>query len=344
MGDDVGMAERMFRWLAFTALAVSLVAFLSVDRQEGWPKPDAPSYVQLADGLARGDGYSVDIPGELEGSRYPPGFPMLLALLSPVADASTATVLLAGAFVVAVWASAWKAGGPIGAAVAVLMLALYLPRHQFAGAVMADITGALFVVLPLLALQHGRERLAGMLAGLSGWVKLVSVVVAAGLPRRSLPPFAATVAALGVTKLAWGWGYRSADAGWSLTHVFSTSELVSPQAESFPNVLAYPLMILGLTGSLTAPGAALLAAWAVWRRPERRFALGLVAGLVAVYLPYFYQASRFMFPVVAVVAIYFGCAIADLVGHSRQRQLPHLVVRGGAEIHRDHPDLAVQPE
>lgn len=309
------MGSTGSRWVtvAVAALAVALMAFLSVETREGWPRPDAPSYVQLAEGLAAGDGYSVEIEGEPKGSRYPPGFPLLLALLSPVADASVATLLVAAAFVVAVWASAWKTGGPIAAAVAVLMLALYLPRHPFAGAVMADVAGALFVVLPLLALQHGHERLAGVFAGFCGWVKLVNAVVGAGLPRRALPPFVVAVAALGLTKLLWGWGYRSTDAGWSLVHIVSTDRLASPQVEAFPNVLAYPLMILGGTGSLTVPGSALLAGRALWRRPERRFVLAATAGLLAVCLPYFYQADRFMFPAVTFVAIYAGAWVADAI-------------------------------
>lgn len=307
------MTERRWQLMAVVTLVVALAAFLSVDRVEGWPNPDAPSYTQLADGLASGSGYSVNIEGEPEGSRYPPGLPSLLALMSPIADAGLATLVLAAVFVVAVWASAWKAGGPVAAAVAVLLLAMYLPRHKFAGAVMADVTGALFVVSPLLALQFGRVRLAGVLAGFCAWVKLLNVVVGAGLPRRALPPFFALLGGLIVTKLLWGWGYRSGDAQWEIAHIVSTDGLLSPEIEQYPNVLAYPLMLLGLHASVTAPFAAVLAGWAVWKRPERRYVLATAAGILAVCVPYFYQADRFLFPIAALVAIYTGVGVVDLV-------------------------------
>lgn len=297
---------------AFVALAASMALFASVDRVPGWPGPDAPSYEQLAENLAGGDGYRVDIEGEPEGSRYPPGFPIVLAVLGLFADVTIVAVLMGMALAVAVWWSAWKGGGPMAAAVAVVLVAAYMPRHEYAGAVMADTTGALLVVLALLALQYGRPVLAGLLAGFGVWVKLAHVVIVAGLPRRAMPAFVVMLIGLVVTKVAWDWGYGGDHAQWGLSHVFSTEGLVD-RHHSLPNVLAYPLMLLGLHQSITVPGAAILAAWSVWRRPERRFVLPFFVGLLAVYLPYFFQDDRFMFPAAALIAVYAGVGVADIL-------------------------------
>lgn len=331
--------RRIWGAASFVLLAVVVLSFLAVERRTDWPNPDAPSYVQLAENVAAGDGYRVDIEGEPEGSRYPPGFPFLLVLSSPVAGASVATVLLAGAFVVAVWCSAWKAGGPIAASVAVALIAYGFLSHKFAGAVMADVSGALMVVLALLALQHGRPWLAGLLAGFAVWVKLALVPIGLGLPRRSVAPFVAMLAGLAATKLAWSWGYESGQASWAVEHIWSRGGLASPQDEAYPNVVAYPLMLLGLTGGLTLPGAIVLAGWAVWRRPERRFVLAVVVGALAAHVAYFYQDARFMFSAVALVAIYAGVGVAAVVERRRDEDA---VESGGAAVVDGDPARATR--
>lgn len=285
---------------------------MAVEPVTGWPRPDALSYVQLAEGLAQGNGYRVDIEGEPEGSRYPPGFPILLAGLSPALGAADATLLLAVCLVVAAWWSAWKAAGPIAATVAVVLIAYGFLPHDFAGAVMADVSGALFVVLALLAYQYERLRLAGALAGYAVWLKLALVPIVVGLRRRSLFSFVLMVAVLAVTKVFWGWGYGEDHAEWGLKHVWSTEGLLSPDPR-YPNVVAYPLMLLGVHGDLILPGSSFLAGWAVWHRAERRYVLGVAAAALVVLLPYFYQATRFIFPVAALVAIYSGVGVEDLI-------------------------------
>jgi len=309
------MAERCWRVLSIVALLVGIGAFLSIEHRGPAPGPDSISYQQLSENLASGRGYTVRIEGEPEGSRFPPGYPIVLAVLSPFADAWGATRLVGAALTLLVWWSAYRMQGPVAASVAVVLIALYLPRHKFTGMVMSDTTGALFAVSSLLALQHGRQRLAGFLAGWCSWVRLANIAMIVGLPRRAWATLGATVAGLLATRAAWGWGYRSGMVGWDLDHIWSYESVMVAvdDANGLPNIVAYPLVVLGLQGSITPPGAALLAGWAAWRRPERRFVFGATLALLAIVIPYFAREDRFLFPVAGFVAIYAGVGVVDLL-------------------------------
>lgn len=79
-----------------------------------------------------------------------------------------------------------------------------------------------------------------------------------------------------------------------------------------PNVVAYPAMLAGLHGDVIVPGAIFAAMIGLWQRPERRFVPAVIAGSLAIYLPYFWQESRFMFPAAALIAVYAGAFCADV--------------------------------
>lgn len=306
-----------WRLLALAALSVATYVVATGERRpiEDQPYPDAVTYVALAHNLADGEGWGARIADEREETRYPPGLPILLAPFTAF-DLDRVAVAISVLLVGAVWLVARHLGGDLSAAVAVLVLVSSETLRTQASFVMSDIPATLATVLALGAVTTHRNRLAGVLIGVSTWLRLANVAVALGLKRRGWVPFAAVILGLVVTKVAWGWGYAGDEAAWSPGHIWSVSGLQSPQQERFANVIAYPAMLLGLEGELTVPGTALLAGLAVWRRPERWFVLAVVAGTLAVYLPYSYQAQRFMFAPVAMIAVYAGVWISDLVPHA----------------------------
>lgn len=301
----------MWRVVSIGALCAAVLVVLGSEQLplERQYFPDAPSYVGLAKSLTHGD-YEIDVPGEPSGSRYPPGVPLLLAPFSGAAPASLA-IGMAVALLAAVWIAAKRIAGHPAAAVAVLLMAGCAPFRSDASHVMADTPTAIMTVAAVVAAHESRDRLAGFLAGFATWMRVAQGVLLFGLRRRGIVAFLSMLAALAVTKLVWGWGYKNGQVGWSIGHILSTAHLASPQVERFPNVIAYPGMLLGLTGGVTVPGAMLLAGHAVWRRRERRLVLVAIVGTLIVYLPYFYQAARFLIPAAALIAIYGGVWVND---------------------------------
>lgn len=286
----------------------------------GW-KPVA--WLSLAACIAvvivrRGDGVGGDtadyiwsarhLTGE---SRFPSGLPLLLA---PFARSMTAmrvemltiTVLLVGA----VWWAAVKVGGwRSGAAAGVLML--LSPTLLARGSdVMADRLGALLVVAALLAVLYERPVLAGVLAGASGWARLVHVAFVAGLPRRAWWSAGAVVAGLVVWQVVVKGsllGYSSSDASFALSNVTGGTwlEIVGNPAE-LSNLVYFPAVLLGFGGQI-APLAVVLGVLGLrrhWGTAGARFAAVTVVLNLAVYLPYFFQSSRFMVPAACLLIVF----------------------------------------
>lgn len=309
----LGEVSRIWRGVSVAALACSVLVILSVERLpvEAQHAPDSQSYAQLADSLTHGR-YEVTIPGEPEGSRYPPGLPLLLAPFSSV-DPGTLAVGWAVLLLGVVWGAAKRLGGHPAAAVAVLIMVSSSTLRSEAQHLMADTPAAVLTVAAVAAVSAGRDRLAGLLVAAVTWVRLVQVVLVFGLRRRGVAVVLVALVGLLATKLMWGWGYRSADAAWSLDYLWTTEGLANPEAAHGPNVIAYPAMLLGLTGGVTLPGAFVLAALGLRGRRERRLVVAAVVGVLLVTLPYFYQAGRFLLPVAALIAMYAGAWISDLL-------------------------------
>lgn len=305
---------------ARTSLVVAAVVLAGSERRalEDQPYPDAPSYAALAAHLAAGEGYQENITGE-PATRYPPGLPLLLSPFAGL-DLPTVAVGLTIALAVAAWWVAGRIGGGVAAGVAVLLLAASASLRHHASWVMADVPTALVTVLALGAVVSGRHRLAGLLVGFGVALRLAFLPAVLGLSRRAWLPCGVVLVALLASKLVWGWGYDGDQASWDVQHLWSTRGLSDVSEPAMPNALAYPAMLLGLKGQLVLPGAVVLAAVGVWRRPERRFVLAVAAGSMLTYLPYFAQAQRFMFPVLALVAVYAGVGCSDVVRWVRRRR------------------------
>lgn len=322
-----GRVEPGHHFVVEVACAVLLVAVcvLVVARDvvplSAQPTPDATSYAHLAENLGHGSGYEVDIAGEPEGSRYPPGFPVMLApILRAGVPVERAAQGFTVALIVAVWALARRIGGPAAGGVAVVVLATSEALMEQSSYVMADVAGALVTVLAGWCVVSGHNQIAGVLAGWAAWTRLAAVVAIAGMRRRAWLPFSLVVLALAVVKLRTGFGYRGGQIEWSIGNAFSDAALASNVTRG-GNLWAYLTALAGVGGSLTVPGVMAVAVWGAWRLPGGRWALAASAATVAVYVPYFWQAERFMFPVLALGAVYAGGGVAHLAESVSTRRL-----------------------
>lgn len=322
----VGVTVERWRLVAVLVLVLGMAVVLTRDFApvEAQPAPDAQSYAQLADNLAGGDGYQVSIPGEPEGSRYPPGLPMMLTpLVKAGVPAERAAQALTVGLLVAVWMLAGQIAGSVASAVSVLVLVTSGALMAQSAFVMADVAGALVTVVAGWCVVTGRHRLGGVLAGWAAWTRLAAVVTVLAMRRRAWLPFALVVAGLVVARQVTGFGYEGGQAEWRPSFLWSDDGMISPEPRG-GNLWAYLTMLLGVGGSLTFPGVLALAAWGAWTHPGGRWALTVCAGTLAVYLPYFYQAERFMFPVLALGAVYAGAAVDGIV---TRQSLPLLDLR-----------------
>lgn len=298
--DDAGRlrtVERLWRSFALGSLVAACVVALS--EMPGALRSDEPVFVEAARNLTA-------------DTRYPPGWPMLLCPWSWSVGAMQVFAMGLGLLLIGLiwWAAVKLAGWRAGAVAGVLIL--LSPGVTDAGRrLMSDGPAALFVVGGLVAILHGRERLAGVLVAFSGWVRLVQVAFVAALPRRAWLPAGVTVAVL------IGWqltvqgsvlGYSTGEASFAFDHIAGRSSLeVVGQWSPYTNVEFLLARMFGLealvTGTVTRPD--FLAPFVIFpavvgmRRhwcPAARMATGIVALNLAVYLPYFAQSSRFVLP------------------------------------------------
>ncbi len=304
-GERAGMRQSVWRAGAVVSLAVTAVVTVAQRHAMG-PGGDAYDYIDAANHLTG-------------PSRFPPGFPLLLAPLTGSWWAMEAmTLAIALGLVGAIWWAAVKLGDwRSGAAAGVLML-LSPGVVEGGAAVMSDRLGALLIVGALLALLYERPLLAGVLAGLSGWVRLVHVAFCAALPRRAWPTAAVTVAVLV------GWqlvvkgsllGYDSEGASFALANITGPVSLeYAGNPSAISNLSYFPAVLIGFGHSL-APLMVIPAAVGLrrWWSPAARFAVGVVLLNVVVYLPYFFQSTRFMLPAGCLLIVY----AAALVGSDR---------------------------
>jgi hypothetical protein len=196
---------------------------------------------------------------------------------------------------------------------------------------------------------------AGLLAGLQVWLRPANgVLLLAGLAaisarcnwRQRAVRFLAGAAPLLLGLALWQWavwgsplttGYQvagvGAEGGRGVGSLFGLRFVLAPtHARSgpvigcrveWPNAGAYAAMLAGYGGCLSWPGVGVLgvaAPWVFLRRPGplgawARFAAASMLATLAVYLPYFFQDSRFL--VVPAVLGNVGAAVLLAVGSKR---------------------------
>lgn len=285
---------------------------------------------------------------EMPSGRYPPGLATLLAL-GDVAGLEMWQVikLVSIALVVLVVVAARRIGGAEAGAVAGLLCCAspwLIASGQF---VMSDALAAALVVAGLIAVASGHHVLAAVAGALGVLTRLMSVIgVLALLPigRRYVVAAAAASAVL-IGGFQWAasgspfnTGYEHGGASWSLGFTVSddltgdSAWLVDGTAakastpdgprRDWPNGVAYPMVVLGITYAFAPPFVAAIGLWALWRRrgsAAARFASIWLVGSLAMVLPYYFQSPRFLAPAMMLVLVYTAVGIVDLVHETRWR-------------------------
>lgn len=294
-----------WRTAALVSLGVALLVTV-LERHASGPGGDAYDYIDAANHLTG-------------SSRFPAGFPLLLAPLTGSWWAMEAlTLAIALGLVGAIWWTAVRLGGwRSGAAAGVLML---LSGAVVSGgsAIMSDRLGALLVVGTLLAVLHERPVLAGVLAGVGGWVRLVHVAFCAALPRRAWLPAGGVVLAIAVWQLVVKGsllGYTSEGASFALGNITGPVWLeMAGNPASVSNAVYFPAVLTVGFGALIAPLTvmpAVIALRRMWGTNATRFAAGVIVVNPVVYLPYHFQSARFMLPAGCLLVVYASAAVGQ---------------------------------
>lgn len=283
---------------------------------------DPRVYVEASHSLLDGAYRSPSEPGGVP--RYPPGFPVMLAPFVAAAGddgARAASVLIGGALTALVWWSAHRVAGARASALAALFWMLSPLLRDYATEVMSDPAAAAMVMLAFLAALADRWVLVALALGWSCWIRLIHVPFLLGLGRRppawlaavlTLVPLAAFQLAV-YGRLA---GYAEDQAQFSVGNIFGgTSLLYMGRPSPWPNWQFVPGMLGGLRGGVV-PALVVVAGYELWTRRDEaaaRFAAWIIVANVLVYLPYFFQAARFMVPGACLVVVYGACGVVRLV-------------------------------
>jgi 4-amino-4-deoxy-L-arabinose transferase-like glycosyltransferase len=331
-------------WFGIAGLGIALAGGAALrwtsprDAGDLRPRPDALEYEETARNLVAGEGYCLIIDGKKYASRYPFGFPVLLAPLLWLADRGPGTGVLlveaAAAITIAVaWGLGRATGGAAGATVAAMLVALSPLHVRWSRAVMSDVPSTCAIACLLLAGLGATRRGAGprawlglgIGAGLAATLRTTNVLV--------VLPFALVLASARATRrthlaaLAGGIAFGLAPllayqsvrfgsplgTGYGLWRAavfaprFVTGRPAGGGSES--NLVVYERLLLG-RGDLYPWPAALLAvlglAEALRGRANRTRLVPVVACLVlallGVYLPFFWQDPRFLLPALPAVA------------------------------------------
>lgn len=268
---------------------------------------------------------------------------------------------------------AWRVAGPLAAPLAVALILYARAPAEFAGVLMSDLPAATIGLAELAMLMLGRSRLAaasaGLLAGTLVWIRPASAVLLlsglAGVSARTenrrkwlLTYFTAAAVPLALLG-AWQWlsygspftsSYQAAGAGVGGSHAlggfFSRSYILGDPAGgdnaalggsamdwNLPNLVVYPLQLLGVDAFLLLPGVGILGLIGLFRfaadRGARgvfgRFGLMTLATTLLVYLPYYFQTGRFLVFASALLALSTAILVGELVlvrGKSRVSMSP----------------------
>lgn len=324
--------EGLSIWLV-GAIAMLLVALVvTVDQPDRAITGDSRAYVEAAESLSDGEYAAASEPSGTP--RYPPGFPMLIAPAVWVwgDGGARAMGIASGALlVVAVWALARQLGGDRAAFVAAAIWCASPMVSRFSTDVMSDPAAALFVVGGVLAAARGRWVVAGILLAWSTWVRIIHVVFLGGLGRRRKAWLAAVLVLVPLVvfqlavygRLA---GYDGGQAGFSLGNVLAHTGLTFVDRPSpWANWQFVPGVLFGLSAGLVPmlPVLAAFEARAAWGDPAVRLGTWVVVANVVIYLPYYFQAARFLLPAACFVIAGASAGIVRIIDRVR---LPSLGV------------------
>jgi hypothetical protein len=325
------------------------------------PGGDSAAYLAQAASIVSGQDPRL-VAGAEDAGRYTPGFALVLAPFVALGGVTGAlwvelvSALLLGGVAATL---AWRLAGPLAAPLAAALVLFNSVVALYTRWVMTDVPAAAVVVseVALLSAAPGPAALvvAGGLAGALVWLRPASVVlVGAGLLgltaapawRRSAAWYLAGALPFAALLLAWQWAsfgsplvtsYQAAGAspenGADLTGFFNLRYVVGPPWNSAmaglaPNVLAYPVLLVGLDDQLLPVGVGLvglLAAAMLARSPGRtgivgRATLATAGLLLLVYVPYFWRGSRFLLGATSLLGIVAAAGVITLMRRLVPRQ------------------------
>lgn len=318
-------------WRALSLAALLVAVVVTVTDGVGEIGGDARVYVEAARSIGEG---AYEAPSEPSGvPRYPPGFPLLLAPFVAAwgeGGARAASAVIGGLLVVSVWQLARVLGGHRAAALAAVLWTASPLVRDFSTDVMSDPAGALLVVAAILASITGRWMLTGLALGGSSWVRLIHVTFIVGVGRRRAAWVGAAVALVPLAvfqlrtygRLA---GYDGGEAQFSLSYVFDhTPLIVMTNPSPWPNWQFVPGLLWGLQRGLVPMLPIFAAVELVARRREApaRLAAWILLVNVLVYVPYFFQASRFVLPAACVLIAFSAAGMVRVVDRLREGDRP----------------------
>lgn len=321
--EDAAGPLRSRPWQIASLLLLVVALVLTVDHPPRVIGPnDARIYIEAAEAVAQGEYASDSEPSGVP--RYPPGFPLMLSpFVAAWGDdgARAATILWGAALVGLVWLAAKRIAGDRGAAIAAILWSLSPMLTDYSTDVMSDPAGAGFVVLAFLWASSERWVLSGLALAWSGWIRLIHVVFLGGLlrHRRAWLAAALLLIPLGVFQLrTYGRlaGYDGGGAEFSLSHIGGPTPLMFFDRPSpWPNWQFFPGLLWGLQSGLV-PMLPLFAGFEIFSRrsdPSVQLAGFVIVANVAIYLPYYYQAPRFVLPAACLVVVFAAGGIARVI-------------------------------
>jgi len=283
------------------------------------PRKDALEYAVLANRLAGGDAPDVPIGDRVYPTRYPLGFPLLLApsvlARTPPHHLWRVTAIFGVAGVVLTYWAALRLTSPIAATWAALLLAA-APRYAYWSVhVMSDVPAAMLTALWALLLTGSAFAGLGIASGFACTVRLMEVPLLAvgafaALARgwRQAARFA-TGAMLGLlpllsTAIATGHSPGSGYAFWPAPAARFT---MSAAAANFP---VYAETLCGAAHprfySYLVPPFVVVGIWAGLRSHRRATVLAVVSAAavhVMVALFYYFRASRLLLPILPLLLL-----------------------------------------
>jgi hypothetical protein len=312
------------------AVALAIVVLVRAPHAAGEDlllRPDALDYAIVAHRLSDGEQPGLPLGGHLYPSRYPLGFPLLLA---PAVRAGTrpdslwhVTALLAVAGVALTYLAGLLVAAPLEALWGAALLGCSPLYVRFATMTMSDVPATACAAAWLLLLAMPFTAALGMVSGFACSIRLMCLplvvggaVAAVARGRRDLACFVAGLAlglgpvivsavARSAGPLA-GYGFWLPDEYGSLGATFQLSALRA-------NVAEYVAALVGIARdgpfySFLVPALATLGAWTAWNRREAsRRVLGIAAAAVIMYygiaLFYFFHDLRLLLPVVPLVIV-----------------------------------------
>jgi len=293
---------------------------------ENQPSPDAQDYVAAADDLLGAD------------VRYPPGWPLVIAMFGRTLAPKVAVLVL----YLLVVALAVRLGGRRAGMVAAGLCVVSPFLNASSSFAMSDATGAATAVGAVLLAS--RPAAAGIVAGFGALVRVAAVgwIGTLVLAIRSRRFF--VCAATGVLLMVVWQSFHSYPAGqsefaarylwevpvWGDSRWYAVGfpPVLPPSPPEAPHFVIYALTLVWYW-VFTLPLVGLVGFAEVWRRRREeigRAALAVIVGNVAIFLPFYFQSPRFLAPAGMLLVAFAASGAVRFVAYwgERRRGSPRL--------------------